>query len=147
MSASRETILNALLTLAGTVTGISAANTSRRNRAPEDITPAQCPALFVLESGDEYERPSPSLPPKRHLMVSLAIYNDVGAANLNLIPTAAINNALDALDAALKPTDPSGLFTLGGLVSYVVIEGEARRSPGDRTGKAVAIVPLRVMLP
>ena len=147
MSASREAVMNALWTLAGTVTGVSAANPSRRDRSHEDLTPAQCPAIFILESSDEYERPSVSLPPKRHLIVSLAIYNVVPPSNLNVFPATAINNALDALDAALKPQDSSGLFNLGGLVDSVVIEGEVKRFGGDRTGAAAAIVPLRVTLP
>lgn len=141
---TREAVMTALVALLSGVAPF--ALVSRRNRAPETIGPSQSPALFVLEDGEQYEIKSVSMPPIRHLMVSAIIYNDVGS-DPNAIPTTVINNALDALDSALKPTNPANLATLGGLVYSVTLDGEVKKAPGDKTGKSVAIVPLRIILP
>jgi stage V sporulation protein SpoVS len=142
---SREAVMTALLALlAGTGSFVTV---SRRNRSPESIGPAQSPALMLVENSEEYEVVSNSIPPKRVLVVSAILYNDVGA-DLDAIPATAINNALDALDLALQPQTPSGLTTLpNNLVESVKISGEIVKAPGDRTGKSLAVVPIRIVLP
>ena len=142
--ATREQVMTALLALVGGVATFALA--SRRNRSPESLTPAQSPAVFLIEESDEYVVRSPSLPPKRELMVSAVFYNDVGA-NENAIPSTVINAALDALDAALKPTTPSGLCTLGGLVESAQISGKVERVHGAKTGRSLASVPIKIVLP
>ena len=144
MSAARETIMAALFAKLKAIPGLTTA--SRRNRAPEQIVPALSPALFLLEDGEDYAPRSAPLPPKRRLMPKVVFYNDIGT-DLNAVPATAINQLLDALDAALSPNDPSNLFTLGGLVDSVVVQGEVKKAPGDVTGKSVAIVPLVITLP
>jgi hypothetical protein len=143
--ATREQILNALLAVL-TTTG-SFALVSRRDRAPEQIGPGQSPALFLIDKGEHYERKSLNLPPIRTLRVEAIFYNDVGA-DLNLIPTTIVNNALDALDAAMAPDNPrTGLFTLGGLCYSCLISGEMPKVSGAKTGKGGAIVPIEIELP
>ena len=144
MAASREQVMTALLALLGALGSFQ--TVSRRNRAPEAIVPAQCPALFLLEDSDEYEIRSPSLPPIRQMMVSAVFYNDVGT-DQNAIPSTVINNALDALDAALQPTTPGGLFTLGGLVYSVKIAGKIERVQGAKTGRSMASAPIKIVMP
>jgi len=143
--ATREQIMTALLALlksTGTFQTVS-----RRNQDPENIGPAQSPALFLVENSETYERQSAMLPPRRAMVAKALFYNDTGD-DPNAIPTTAINNALDALDVALKPTDlTTGRFTLGGLAYSVLIDGEIIKSPGDVSGKSVAVVPLRIVLP
>jgi hypothetical protein len=143
---SREAVMTALLTQLQTVSAFKLA--SRRNRDPATIGPALSPALFLLEHAERYVRSSVAMPPTREMMVSVIFYNDVGA-DANAVPATIINTALDALDAALKPNDPSNLFTLGGLVDSVVVDDtrDIERAPGDKTGKALAVVPLRIVLP
>lgn len=144
MATTREQVMVALLALlSGTGNFVTI---SRRNRSPESLGPALTPALFLLEDGEEYEIKSVSLPPIRHLLVSAIFYNDIGADQV-AIPATAINNALDNLDAALAPTTPTGLTTLGGLAYSVKITGEVKKAPGDKTGKSLAIVPIRVIMP
>ncbi|MFX8844664.1 hypothetical protein ABTM93_19560, partial [Acinetobacter baumannii] len=82
----------------------------------------------------------------RHMLADLYLYNDIGD-DPNAIPSTPINQMLDALDVALKPTDPSQRLTLNGLVEYVLIEGQIERAMGELTGKAVAAVPLKIVLP
>jgi hypothetical protein len=144
MPATREQVmvaLSAMLTSLGVFTTVS-----RRNRSPESITPAMSPAIFVLEHAEDYQVQAEVLPPVRHLNVSLVLYNDVGA-DPNAIPATAINNALDALDGALKQRDGTGRYTLGGLVYSLVASGAVEKAPGDKTGKGLAVVPLAIILP
>jgi hypothetical protein len=144
VSAARETVYQALLDLLTTTGDFKLV--SRRNRAPESITPDLSPALFLFERGETYHVVSPSVPPKRCLEVLAIFYNDVGA-DLNGVPTALINAALDNLDAALKPDPATGRTTLGGLVYSCRANGAVEKAPGDREGKALAVVPLEIILP
>ena len=145
MMATREAVMNALLALlAGTAQYASA---SRRDRAPETVTPALSPALFLFEESEHYRREGPSRAPVRSLIAKAVIYNNVGP-NSNAIPMTIVNNALDALDAALAADNRAlGTCTLGGLVNGVLIDGEIAKSPGAVTGVAVAIVPIRILMP
>ena len=145
MMATREAIMTALLAkLAASSEYVSV---SRRNRAPETITPALSPALFLFEDGEHYRREGPWKPAVRSLMAKAVIYNNVGP-NSNLVPATVVNNALDALDAALAVDDfTRNACTLGGLVAGVLIDGEIVKAPGDVTGAALAVVPIRVLLP
>ena len=143
---SRESVYMALFN-AITATGAFKI-VSRRNRAPESIGPDLSPALFLLEDGESYDTPSPSVPSKRCLHVLACLYNDIGA-DLNATPKTALNDALDALDAFIRKVDPAtGRNTLGGLVYSVTrATGRSEGSPGDREGKAVEIVPIDIVLP
>jgi hypothetical protein len=146
MSASRETILDALQNLLAATGPYKLV--SRRDRAPEQVGPGLSPALFIIDPGERYERPSPNLPPKRYLEVEAIFYNDVGPENLNLIPMTVVNNALDALDALLLPDDSAiNRFTLGGLVYNCYVKGDIKKSTGAKTGKAGAIVPIEILIP
>lgn len=141
---ARETVYQTLLDLMAATGDFHLV--SRRNRAPESITPDLSPALFLLEDGESYIYQSPSLPPKRCLHVLACFYNDLGA-DLNGTPTTIVNNALDALDRAMTPDVATGRTTLGGLVYSFTRPGRTQGSPGDREGKAVQIIPIEIMLP
>ena len=142
MSASRESILNAVLAkIAATGNFVTI---GRRNRGSNAIGPAQSPALFLLGDSERYET-TIKFPRKLVLVQKLVYLNDVGS-DPTLIPETAINNALDALDTLLVP-DYDGRCTLGGLVYSALIKGAVKKAPGDATGKSIAIVPLELMLP
>jgi hypothetical protein len=143
MAATREQAMTALLAVLNACGSFKLV--SRRNRSPESIPLAQCPAAFLLSESDEYEDRAP-LPQVRALMVSAVFYNDVGT-DQNAIPSVVINQALDALDAALAPMGPSGFFTLGGLVDSVKIVGRIERVDGAKTGRSMASVPIKITLP
>jgi hypothetical protein len=143
--ATREQILDALLA------NIAAQNyfvlKSRRMSDPRKLGPDKTPACFLVVSSEEYVRPSPNLPPKRKLKVGAFIYNDVGP-ELNAIPEAALNNAMEVLEAAVAPDNARTQFcTLGGLVFAAYLNGEVRRAPAELTGKALAIAPIEIILP
>jgi hypothetical protein len=144
MTAARETVYRALLDLLTTTGDFKLV--SRRNRAPEQIGPALSPALFLFEAGETYHVQAPGLPVKRCLQVLACFYNDAGS-DLNVCPTTIINNSLDALDAILTGGPATGRTTLNGLVYSLKQNGRTEGSPGDRDGRAVAIVPLEIILP
>lgn len=122
----------------------------RRLVNPEGLGPTQSPALFLVEHEDPYERKAQgyNLPPKREMQVRAIIYNDVGSGNQNAIPSQFINNVLDELDTLfVSDTLSTNTQTLGGLVKAVLIDGVITRASGDVTGKAMAVVPIRILLP
>jgi hypothetical protein len=144
-NATREAILSALLALiAGSGSFVT---TGRRNRAPETLGPALCPAVVLVKAGEDYERRAPNLPPIITLAATAFFYNDVGK-DPNAIPETLINNALDALDRLMLPDNPrTGYFTLGGIVTSCMVSGRSRASAGEVTGKSMAVVPLEIILP
>jgi len=143
MTATRESVAQALLAaIAPSSAGY--ALTGRRNINPEGMP---TPALMLLEYGEETHRPSIALPPVRSWHYRALIYVDAGGDE-TVIPAALLNPLLDAIDAALVPDDPvSGRSTLGGLVTSALVDGETVKSPGEMTGRALAIVPITVIVP
>src|SRR5438128_8244518 len=117
---------------------------SRRMRDPESVSPENTPVLFLLDHSESFDHTSVSLPPKRSLFLSAFLYSDVGNDE-NAIPSSTINNLLDELETNLSP-DREGRCTLNGLVFSVTIDGDITKSPGDITGKSLAIVPILIML-
>jgi hypothetical protein len=142
---TRNQIADALLALlAGAYPFVTA---SRRNRDPKRIGVAEAPCLFLLEHEETYERPSPSLPPKRRLDLVALVYVDAGADE-NAVPAAILDDILDALDAALAPESfGEGRLTIGGRVFSAMIDGTIERSSGDMTGKAAAAIPIAILVP
>lgn len=120
----------------------------RRNTNPEGLGPAQTPALFLVEDTDKWDRASGyNNLAKREMKLYAIVYHDVGS-NDAAVPSTIVNNALDAIEAAMVPDDIiNGTFTLGKLVESCTIDGESQRSSGDTTGKALAVVPIRILFP
>lgn len=142
--ATREQAMTALLALVQS--SASFAVSGRRNRSPDAIGPAQSPAVFLIESADDYQT-NPVGPDRRTMTVKAFYYNDVGDDE-TAIPSTAINNAIEALEALLAPTPGQrGSFTLGGLVFSCRIDGQIKRAPGEVTGKSMAVVPIKIVLP
>jgi hypothetical protein len=145
MATTREQIMAALLTLLQNSGEF--ATVTRRNRNPETIAAPSTPALVLVGHSETYERKSPSLPAIRTLEARAVIYYDVGQ-NENAVPDSVINPLLDGVDAAFAPDDPSsGRCTLGGLVFSAMIDGDMVKAPGDVTGKGLAIIPIKIIIP
>ena len=149
MAATREQIMTALLAqLSGIMAqGVGLVAVGRRVRDPENVPSDQRPALFLVEHLDSWDRPAPNLPAKRILTVWALLYTDVGTDE-NLIPMTQINYFIESIEAALAP-DMLALnrFTLGGLVFNCMLDGEGIRAAGDTTGKSVAAIPIKIILP
>lgn len=145
MAGQREQIMQALL--ARLAAAYPFAVVGRRNPKPDSIARPGEPALFLLKHHEFHKTSSPSVPPKRSMTVMAMVYFDAGD-DPNVIPDALINAMTDSLDAALRPDDPlSGRCTLGGLCESAQISGQTTNAPGDQTGKALAIIPIEIVLP
>jgi hypothetical protein len=136
-------IVQALFTLAS---GSAAyATTGRRVCLMQEIT--EFPALFVATTGLAYApREVRGLPPKRTIAAEIWIYSDAGK-DADAVPEIALFGLLSALETALAPSPVSGVQTLNGLVSHAWIEGQTEIFPGVIGGVAMAIVPVRILVP
>ncbi len=147
MATTREQATAALFAKLSAVASFSMK--TRRLYSPEQFA-AQAlsgPVLGLVTHHEVYHRPSPTQPPRRTLTVSAFVYINV-SNNVNGIPDAVLNPILDAIDAALLPDNfATGNCTLGGLVFAVLINGEVIRSPGDKTGEGVAVIPIDIVFP
>jgi hypothetical protein len=121
---------------------------SRRMKLWSEVPAALRPAFFQLESGPEtYQWASPAKP-KRTLEAKLFLYFD--ARDSTTPGATAINNALDAIDAALAPTGADiglGRQTLGGTAHDCKIIGVPVRDTGDLDGDGLAVVSVRLVGP
>jgi hypothetical protein len=147
MGASREDIMTALLALVAPVGRFK--TSSRRNSKPEDMNPAQTPALFLIEHVDEWDRSAGyNQRPKRSMTVLAIIYFDAGDDQA-VIPSSLVNPLIDQIEADISKIDDAmaETQTLGGKVQAVLIDGPSQRASGDTTGKGLAIIPIRILLP
>lgn len=145
-SISREAAFSALFSLVSTAYPWGAS--SRRLRLWSE-TPAQMrPALFQLEAGPETYQWTQLALPRRTLEAKLFLYFD--ARDPTTPGSTAINQALDAIDAALSPTGTDlalGRQTLGGAVYDCRVTGVPVRDVGDLDGDGLAVVAVRLVLP
>lgn len=144
---SREAIYSKLFELAA---GAAAFTTkSRAVRHWADVAPAEMPALFQ-EQGKQRGIKNPPTPTKWVLTADLIIYvsDATPSANGTVDIATLLNNAVDAVDAALAPSPATGTQTLGGLVTDARIVGdvdiyEGRLDAGGRLG--VAVIPVEIV--
>jgi hypothetical protein len=146
MSATREQIMEALFAALQATAGFETA--SRRLQDPEGLNPTDTPALFLVEHEDEWGRKQGfNIQAVREIRARALIYIDAGN-DPNKLPASFVNNTLDAIEAAFVPDNrQTNTFTLGGLVLSVTIDGISTRASGDVTGKALVVLPIRILLP
>lgn len=107
------------------------------------------PALFVRHSGDEYppRRAAREIPSAPVLEFEAWLYSNAGR-DPDVAPGTALDNLIDAVRAALTPV-PGLPQTLGlpGVVQHCWIEGHIDLEPGDASGQAIAVIPIKVLAP
>ena len=121
---------------------------SRRLKLWSDVPAAMRPALFQLEAGPETYQWTSLATPRRTFDAKLLLYFD--ARDPSCPGATAINQALDALDAALAPSKldaARGRQTLGGAVYDCRIVGVPVRDTGDLDGDGLAVVTVRLVAP
>ena len=143
---SREAAFSALFT------AVSAAYpwglASRRMKLWTEAPPLLRPALYQLESGPETYQWTSAATPRRTLEAKLFLYFD--ARDPTTPGATAINEALDAIDAALAPAGldlMNGRQTLGGAVYDCKVTGVPVRDTGDLDGDGRAVVSVRLVAP
>lgn len=116
--------------------------TGRRARFMKD-TPL--PALYLEDTAENLEYQG--MQQVQTIKAELAIGANAGE-NPDVVPLTALNNLLDAIQAALAPDDiESGRFTLGGLVFWCRMVGKVEKDPGDIGPLAVAVADIEIIVP
>src|SRR5205823_3886049 len=102
-----------------------------------------------LGGGNDYPARPPTILPKITLEPEIWIYSSAGS-DPDLAPDIALNGILDAIDVALKPKGSDlvlGRQTLGRLVEHCWIEGKVEIYAGYLGPQAIAVVPVKAMVP
>jgi hypothetical protein len=138
----REPIYKALFKLLSNIDGL--VTTSRILAHWDDVSPNMQPALYMCNDTQQAEQIT-GFPTKYLLGAKVWIYAHRDTADE--VPSAQINNILDALDEALKPvSSPTYKQTLGGLVEHCWISGAIETDEGTLGNQAVAIVPIQMLV-
>jgi hypothetical protein len=130
---------------------------SRIPRLPTDLDASQLPALFQEELTSTLD-PGMAMPgvqaqSKWKLGADISIYVQ-GAGSQQIageetyIPATALNNAIDAVVAAIQPPLGKPKQTLGGLVQHCEVSGEVLRAsdvPGKGVSVSMAVIPIRIL--
>jgi len=147
LSTDRDAILNALFQRLKTKLGSNVATIGRRHMMPPNLTSAMQPALFVVQGGEVREPHPRGTGGKITLHVFLVAYCYDNAANVD--GTTQLNILIGRIEDALAPDLPNigEPQTLGGLAYQCWIEGEADIDPGVFGQQAVAIIPVRILVP
>lgn len=143
---AREDAMLALFALASDAYAFK--TTSRRLKLWADVPVGDRPALYQFEGGNDAYTWSNDTLPKRALEAKWFVYID--SKDQNVIGASAINDIIDAFDAALAPEGRDaalGRQTLGGKCFNARIEGQAFKDPGDLDGDGLLIVTLKLLLP
>lgn len=134
--------MSALFTLLQTATGVK--TSGRRLKFATDVS--EQPALFLDDRGTEYDAHPTGLGPKRHMMADVWLYTN-GGKNPDAVPATELNNMIDAIETALDPSPVTNTQTLGGLVVHCWIEGRPEFYSGHLDGQAIAVIPVKILVP
>lgn len=138
---TRETLIGALFNL---LNASHDYKTSGRRLMLWNLVNEQ-PALFLRHVGDEFPpRPTGLL---SRTMIECEAWIYAKSADPDSAPEVVMNGLLDKIETALKPGPAQEAQTLGGLVTHCWIEGRIEIHPGDLDGQAIAVVPIRMLVP
>lgn len=137
---NREAIFAALF---AAVSSAAQFNTkSRKLKDFGEVSPADQPALFQTQGKETAVSPYRQ-PTRWTLHASLYVYAHQNS--LDKLPSTALNDLIDAIEAKLAP-GPDGEQTLGGLVSHCRIVGDIETDEGVLGDQAVAIIPIEIVV-
>ena len=115
--------------------------TTRRGKFTADVPQ---PALWLR--GKEEELEYQGLMQAQTIRAEYIVSTDVGQ-DPDAIPETALNNFLDALQAALEPDSMTGQFTLGGLVGWCRMVGKIEKSTGDLGTIGIVVGDIEIIVP
>lgn len=126
----------------------------RHFRLPKDVSPAQTPALFQVQSRErnEYRDGGLGMPAKRTLVVDLLVYVTDAAntvAGVTTVGATQLNTIIQSIRTALLPDNTTtNCQTFGGLVASARIEGEIEYfAATEFDGLSSAAIPVSVLIP
>lgn len=115
----------------------------RRWQSPDQISPADRPAMFQVETGEHaaLSNKIAGLPLTWSAKVDLVIYSS-GDSSPSSVPSTELNNLLDAVEAALPAVTRGLAQTLGGKVYNAHIDGKVEIVENVNGSMALAVVPV-----
>ncbi len=117
---------------------------SRRLEMVDEMSPSALPAAFQMQ-GKQSIKKEINKPPVYVLNADWFLY--AYQPNTALPPSTMLNTMVDLATAQLVPPAGVGKFTLGGLVEDCAINGEIELYEGLLGDRAVAIIPIRILVP
>lgn len=143
MIVPRETIYAALFAQLQGALGATFKTTSRKWLPPDQVAPADRPALFQVETGEvaATSQKIAGLPITWNPKVDLVIYT-TGSTDPGVIPSQELNSLLDAVEAALPNIARGTAQTLGGKVYTARIDGKIEIVENVSGMMALAVVPI-----
>lgn len=142
MIVARETIYAALFSQLQSTLGATFKTISRRWQPPDQISPADRPALYQVQHDEVASVPVVNgLPTKWKVVVDLVMYT-TGSSDPGSIPSQELNSLLDAVENAIKAITPGLNQTLGGKVTYCRIEGKIDVVENVSGTMALAVIPV-----
>lgn len=148
--ATREPIYAALWTLITSASGIQGqfVKTGRLLKHVEDVSPAEMPALFMIQRGEAWQRVDAGrgVLRKRTLNAALIFYVNA-SSGAGVLPATLMNNAMDTLDDLFN--NATRVQTLGGLVEWVhcPADGAVTYYEGLLQDKSPVVVPISILIP
>lgn len=115
--------------------------TTRRGKFTTDVPQ---PALWLR--GTEEELEYQDLQQAQTIRSEFIVSTDAGQ-DPDAVPETALNNFLDAIQAALEPDSMTGQFTLGGLVGWCRMVGKIDKAPGNLGPIGIAIGGIEIIVP
>ena len=146
MITARETIYAALFTQLQGALGSSFKTMSRRWQSPDQISPADRPALYQVETGEvaATSQKIAGLPLKWEAKVDLVIYT-TGNTDPTSIPSTELNGLIDAVEVALRNATRGLSLTLGGQIYTARIDGKIEIVENVAGAMALAVIPVLIV--
>lgn len=138
---TRESYYAALFAKLVTIPGI--VTSGRRMKLIDEMSQSELPALFMVI--DKQETTTVRGLPSRHVL-SASVFVYAAAPDHHTPAGPVLNGLIDAVDAALAP-DFEGFQTLGGTCSHCWIDGTTEVFDMGLGEKAVAIIPVQILVP
>ena len=140
---AREPIYAALFDRVAEAGGFVTAE--RRLRHWSDVAPAEQPALFMAQKSETAAVKALGAPTVWTLNVELYLY--AHSSDPYVSPASVLNPLVDAVEAALAPSAPTGLQDLGlpSMVQHATIAGKIETEEGVLGDQAIAIIPVEIL--
>ena len=140
---NRDAIHAALQAVLAVLTTSAGVKLIARPKTPQDLlSPSHLPALLIVGDREHVAR-ARGLPPKVTLKLDLFVH----VPTQGQAPGIVLDSMLASVEAALAPAPGMEVQTLGGLVSHAWIEGEIERFETGMPDKAMAIIPIHILVP